>query len=111
LNDPRKASTQYAFTVALSCVVAGASCSGKASGPAWPIGTNELFFTSSFHDISTPTASDIKWDGPAFVAGELIIGFADSESVRCQLRKSELPTAVDKAVGISNLNHDFRLRA
>jgi hypothetical protein len=111
LNDPRKASTQYAFTVALYRVVAGASCSGKASGPAWPIGTNELFFTSNFHDISTPTAGDIKWDEPAFLAGELIIGFADPESDRCKLRKSDLSTAVDKAVGISNLNHDFRLRA
>jgi hypothetical protein len=59
-----------------------------------------FFSRAVFHDINALTARDIKWDGPAFAAGELIIGSADSESVRCQLRKSELLTAVDKAVGI-----------
>jgi hypothetical protein len=53
LNDPRKESTRYAFTVEFIRVAAGASCSGKASGRSWLTGTSNFSLLATIHDIST----------------------------------------------------------
>src|SRR6202022_4512152 len=53
LNDPRKESTRYAFTVEFIRVAAGASCSGKVSGRSWLTGTSNFSSLATAQDIST----------------------------------------------------------
>ena len=48
---------------------------------------------------------------PDSMTGKLIIGFHKIASTRWKLQNYDLSTTVHKAVGTSNLNHDFRLRA
>ena len=107
LNDLQKESTQYAFIVAFSRVVAGDQHSNGTYQDDRGRPARAGFFTRNESRYQCDISREVSVPG----SGELIVDLRNSVSDRWKLRNFGLSTDVDKAVRNSNLNYDFRLPA